>query len=706
MDLDEEIIKAVNKHTIGLISYYYTINGNYIIIIIDSTYKNTNINNLYDELKNKLMYKNDYGYYKIITYPIYSDLIKENKYTTFLKFETEYYNENELYNNLLGPVSISEYYSSEYDMHIYLYGDKHMKGFHYGEIESIKIDDFIEKTIQMNKNVPIDIYLELPYQEKTTMPKYFESDISYIHDVKNKFYECLYKKDCKYPNLRVHYNDFRSIMNKEYIESYQIRGPTYILIQFLAGDWEDILYLEKSTEILLEKLRNVFLKSQHDNMFDLLYSIYDIHGKITKQYNNIKNTKIIQIIRKYYIDLYTTNNYNKKTVLKQLNDSISKINESDLYKQVYRKEEHEKIKQILINILIPILDVYLVGRLFRDYKETDKYSGIAKNSMIYVGQLHIINIRNILNLLGFKYINHVGITDIEDVDKMMERNEIEKIVNMQLNDISGFMQPFFYIHRENNKLTQIKRKNITELKLNHEFIDVLKRLNYNDSITIEVINKINPSKIKKYDNILFKKLYESKLPSQSWIDLQHEYISGLNKLDYSFIKLFVLGGYIYLNKYVEDKFTVYNIPDNLNIFNESYKLYTNDDINLVQNPVELEKYFMLFYATINKVLKNSPKSDYFTCYIHNYEQVDIYTNEEYNLDKYYFAELNTLENIDDNNVKTIMSITTNTNFLYYYGKIILPHFLNLTCLKENIMREFLDKNMNIIQKNYISLKKI
>ena len=581
-----------------------------------------------------------------------------------------------------------------------------MKGFHYSKIESIKIDNFIEKTIQMNKNVPIDIYLELPYQEKTTMPKYFESDISYIHDVKNKFYECLYKKDCKYPNLRVHYNDFRSIMNKEYIESDKIRGPTYSLIQFLAGDWEDILYLEKSTEILLEKLRNVFLKSQHDNMFDLLYSIYDIHGKITKQYNNIKNTKIIQIIRKYYIDLYTTNNYNKKTVLKQLNDSISKINESDLYKQVYRKEEHEKIKQILINILIPILDVYLVGRLFRDYKETDKYSGIAKNSMIYVGQLHIINIRNILNLLGFKYINHVGITDIEDVDKMMERNEIEKIVNMQLNDISGFMQPFFYIHRENNKLTQIKRKNITELKLNHEFIDVLKRLNYNDSITIEVINKINPSKIKKYDNILFKKLYESKLPSQSWIDLQHEYISGLNKLDYSFIKLFVLGGYIYLNKYVEDKFTVYNIPDNLNIFNESYKLYTNDDINLVQNPVELEKYFMLFYATINKVLKNSPKSDYFTCYIHNYEQVDIYTNEEYNLDKYYFAELNTLENIDDNNVKTIMSITTNTNFLYYYGKIILPHFLNLTCLKENIMREFLDKNMNIIQKNYISLKKI
>ena len=34
--------------------------------------------------------------------------------------------------------------------------------------------------------------------------------------------------------------------------------------------------------------------------------------------------------------------------------------------------------------------------------------------------------------------------------------------------------------------------------------------------------------------------------------------------------------------------------------------------------------------------------------------------------------------------------------------IILPYFLDIKCLKENITREFIDNTAHIVRKNYIS----
>ena len=220
---------------------------------------------------------------------------------------------------------------------------------------------------------------------------------------------------------------------------------------------------------------------------------------------------------------------------------------------------------------------------------------------------------------------------------------------------------------------------------------------------MEVINKVNPSKIKSFDMDVFDKFYNSKQPSNEWIVSQQDFLSTLSDLEYSFLELFVLGGHVYLNKYIHDGFKVDRIPDNLNIYTKSFLLYEKTDIMNITAPIQLETYFLVFYIIMKDILKKSPKSEInFSCYITYDTQIDLYTDEHYNLGKFYFAELNILKLVSDQSTKTLMSISINSNCLYYYDMIILPHFLDVKCLYENITREFIDLNSNIVRKNYIS----
>ena len=668
---------------------YLVIAGNYIITRSESRMELPINNNIYNEIKRKT-YNYDDKIYRLSEYPKF--II--DKYTgltyTYIIFKMNVYDQSQIYNIVEGPIQIKELHNEELKSHIYLLGDLHTKHNCGGDIQ---IQDFIEKTVQYNKNKVIDIFLEVGYSFKAVgVPKRFKME-SYITNVENKFYNCMYDRtrssdikeynksnnNCQYPNLRVHYADFRTIMPVN-VDKYKLY---YINILRNKLDKEKI-------NLLIPLIQS----SETNNMFNTIYRVYNINNKITKQYDNIENKDIVRKIFDYYRAYYDKSKYQKDRLLKLINNNIDNAKTGYL----------NFINKLFIKLTSPILDLYILGRLFRKYRNiNNEYSDPAKNSFIYLGRKHIDHINKVLIKLGFIILNQTGLSDY--VRKSLgSKYDLIRLVgdkSVQCLDITAFNQPFF----STNKFNQIiPRINIETIHINRQLIDIVKRIKPNDKMIIEVFNKINPTKLTIYDIDLFEQLYDNKLPSKELENIHTNYILSLSNIDQELFKLFVTGGHIDLNNFIVNGFKLDTIPSNLDIYYASYILYINQDIRLVNDPIKLQSYFLMFYDRIKNILLDAPKSDkLFTCYITNINQIDIYTDEFYNIDKYYFANINTLDIIEN---KTIMSISLDSNFIYYYGYIILPHFLNLKCLRSNINREFLDNNMNIVTRNYISYNAI
>ena len=446
MEFDKFLIENISKYVPNLLSYNYYVNGNYIVVRTETSVNlsSGNIDILYNIVKDKSLHKIDgqQGYYTFDTYPTYNTYEIVNKYITFIRLKAEYYLSEKIYEKLDGPISITEYYSDEYGMHIYLFGDIHFKGLCSND-NIVQIDDFMEKTVQLNKNLPIDIYLEIPYIGDVLYPQTIESK-SYIHNVENKFYDCIYKKDkCKYPNLRVHYADFRSLHGDDFIMRNTQRGAIYKVMVMLTKDLSNELYLFGALEQMLKKIRPVLAQSKSENMFDTMYMLYDVNGKITKQYQNIQDKSIVSTIRQYYSKIYDNPDFSKSTILNMIDSIIHDIS-VDPSKSIIL---HGKIKNIFIKILLPILDIYMLGRIFRTYKQKNaKYSSQAKNIMLYAGQHHIVHIGNVLELLRFNKINITGI-DTDKTDEIFDQifTDIDKFKDIQCNDITSFTQPFLIV---------------------------------------------------------------------------------------------------------------------------------------------------------------------------------------------------------------------------------------------------------------------
>lgn len=356
--------------------------------------------------------------------------------------------------NFITPIkSISYHTSTKYSKQIYIFGETH------GSLETCKTNkcnvyDFIVNNIT---NIPkfIDVFLEIAYVTKGTKIEYSPGQ-NILHKFAYDFNNCLIseKEQCKYKNIRFHYSDIRQTRDKTL---------PLLIIMFIYY----FLPLNKSintnyTDLLktLQDFKTFLIKPEHKSNIDYFNNSLKSHDefriyilktfnryKLEKQQNEIPYPEVKEMLLQYLKDKismvknlqdFNTNNILRiiKNIEKYKSTLISMSNK-DLYvnelvkgltteeiknlttgemeklilkeakKQKYVSENILELTKIIVNYIIsismPIMDVYLFARMFRNFKNVKyKYSEQAKYIVVYVGDEHAINYRELLNRLNFK----------------------------------------------------------------------------------------------------------------------------------------------------------------------------------------------------------------------------------------------------------------------------------------------------------------
>lgn len=300
---------------------------------------------------------------------------------------------------LIGPISLSEHYSEKYDKHIFIFGEKHDKETKCDEKKGINIVNFIEQTLQSNKDKIIDIFLEQSfiYDEKNERN-------SYLKDIILKYKDYVDRKK-KNKNFRIHWTDVRSILVSEF--------NIYFIFDSEFFSYEGGIFKIE----MVKHLANLLKFANFEKLF--------IATKIEKQFDNIKDKNLRYTLEKYF-DL--KKNFTTKEEINELIDILLNSKISLKYKEIIQVtiEAVNKLWSFKLKIreyFLNLMDAYLIGRVFRNFK--NYYS---KYIIIYTGDYHARKYRKILKILNFELINET-------------RNENQCL------DITKFKLPFF---QENN----------------------------------------------------------------------------------------------------------------------------------------------------------------------------------------------------------------------------------------------------------------
>jgi hypothetical protein len=350
---------------------------------------------------------------------------------------------------LFGPVSVTQLYSRYYDKNIYLFGDIHnLPNEKCMEKDgAMAIQNFLYDTIKYSDKY-IDFFMEDPYRKiaKPYEEKDFIGSDVFISLIRKKFRLCgaTDKDFCPLPNLRYHYSDVRDEL-ENYLE------VLFVIDKFMyfyeKGDDQRIKeamdedprlgisvknkFGEYTQANLLKFIKNkleelyIYINKPYKDVIDHLL----IKSKIDKQFKNVPDKNILSVMKKFKNKIYNLfSNDEWKIFQKTIKYSIDYFPNRKIY-------DSEYINIIFEEVLVPLFDIYVLGRMFRNYsKETgNQYSQPAKNIIIFAGCLHTKNIENILLALKFDIIFKTGFCDEDD-------EFVSKCVN-----VSKLKQPLFKI---------------------------------------------------------------------------------------------------------------------------------------------------------------------------------------------------------------------------------------------------------------------
>jgi hypothetical protein len=331
-----------------------------------------------------------------------------------------------------GPISLTEW--KGFGKHIYVFGDvhKYKKGCNQLQ-KNIRIDEYISQVINYNRDKLIDIYLEIPYIQKNEIRKYSSLiDEGYLFNQTNKrFLDCLEvkKNNCKYKNTRFHYIDIRFAKLRFYINMQFL----YNNVESLAIKFDEIC--EKIEDETLTKKK---LNKSIDEIFNILYRLYkkDLFFDYNEAVNLAKINKQIKNIKDDNVRLLLDKKLNKLRIefneVQNIIDFINKTffdfnNEKFLLKLKEDENIHFELQNkfsefngFLLNFEIHLMDLYLLGRIFRSFKGGSD----PKFIIIYTGGTHSDNYNKFFGEIGMKSISHSYSED-------------------QCVNISKFKRPFF-----------------------------------------------------------------------------------------------------------------------------------------------------------------------------------------------------------------------------------------------------------------------
>ena len=141
----------------------------------------------------------------------------------------------------------------------------------------------------------------------------------------------------------------------------------------------------------------------YDSLINYILNYYN-STKIMKQYESISNKHIKQILIEYLYDEITNLNlkYFKLSDIKILVNKLSK-NELPTDNEIMKNIKSFSLNWL--NLTTYFMNVYLMSRLFRSFKQIDyQNSKDAENIIIYIGYEHSDNYRKILKKLAFKQV--------------------------------------------------------------------------------------------------------------------------------------------------------------------------------------------------------------------------------------------------------------------------------------------------------------
>lgn len=356
-----------------------------------------------------------------------------------------------------GPVSLSYYEIPETRQKFYLFGDLHFskeKNCSGRNIdEYMEINDFFDAlTVLTHKTVDVileqrdyfnlknEIELDIKYYEKLNVD---DLNTGYFEKIFEKYKDCMLDKThCseKYNNIRLHLVDNR--IGSQTFNGVMFYHLTYI-ITILYKTYRDNIGKLKDKNLkyilkILEYYNNFIVNYSHRN------NINNERLKITRQINSIPNSFIREKLLNYKEECIQKNEKTLDEINKRINKLILKINNyiktKDFSDLDYILQTIPKIYNKFVKFSVLYMDLYTLGRLFRDFKlkhEEDLERKTMKNVILYVGQAHKANFDLFIQkYLGIQPVFKSEVLSSDDYYHSLRCINIEKLTKRSFNDYS------------------------------------------------------------------------------------------------------------------------------------------------------------------------------------------------------------------------------------------------------------------------------
>lgn len=318
---------------------------------------------------------------------------------------------------LIGPISAVKLYSKKYQKAVWLFGDEHVispvcKTDISGD-KKISIMKLIEKELNYDTNKLIDIYTETAFISRDIPERGAVGD-SFLSLIRRQFEDCLQvdKSSCAFGNARFHYSDIRMYLHPEVIFFDLI---SLIVLDMSNGDFESAMFT-------WQKLLSSYRSYEVLRTFVSSYKFTDYleNTKILKQIKNVADPEVRNRLLSV-LDEIVLNAPTGKQMMDLLDHVRSDSTDIDAIRYNDYDDEYYRQRVKIFNVNSRLMDVYILARMFRDFRKSpatvetsngleegelpDRYSGPAKNIIVYAGDNHVRRMKKILTtLLDFKVL--------------------------------------------------------------------------------------------------------------------------------------------------------------------------------------------------------------------------------------------------------------------------------------------------------------
>ena len=277
---------------------------------------------------------------------------------------------------IVGPNQYTEFRYKNYKIAIFGEGSHVIHDFPLpmsSKTNTLTFSAFLTSLVTQTKR-QYDFFAELPYRNRVLKAREI-SDVNFMLNVlEYDFKDCLKveKAACPYKNLRIHYSDARELYPERDNLAFQIYSYVY--------DYGD--HVIKPPGDLVNRFLKTALKEYDEQTQFVERVLQDKTSKIEKQ---LRHNKLRKEITDFIQKQMQTNKLNFMAYLNQSSETINK----DFTRETLTEEDIYNIRLLayqFMYIFTPIMDTYLLGRIFRIYPNHS--GGSAENIIIYGGSYH------------------------------------------------------------------------------------------------------------------------------------------------------------------------------------------------------------------------------------------------------------------------------------------------------------------------------